>query len=151
MRGMSMIAKIGLLAAVVGAGSWLVVGVWHYNFVADIFGSGTAPSATTGERIIYIVFGVGAVICLPLLAAALGGSRAGRRTKAEADRAARAEAERTTQARSDALTSRQQAEAAEDQQMVVDYQEFKEFQAWRAGKHAQEASTEAGPAEQIAE
>jgi hypothetical protein len=35
--------------------------------------------------------------------------------------------------------------------MVVDYQEFKEFQAWRAGKHAQEASAEAGPEEQIAE
>jgi uncharacterized membrane protein YuzA (DUF378 family) len=143
MRGMSMIAKIGLLAAVVGAGSWLVVGVWHYNFVADIFGSGTAPSATTGERIIYIVFGVGAVICLPLLAAALGSSRTSRRSAAEA--------ERTVQTRSDALTSRQQAEAADDKQMVVDYQEFKEFQAWRAGKHAQEASAEAGPEEQIAE
>jgi uncharacterized membrane protein YuzA (DUF378 family) len=143
MRGMSMIAKIGLLAAVVGAGSWLVVGVWHYNFVADIFGSGTTPSATTGERIIYIVFGAGAVICLPLLAAALGSSRTRRRSAAEA--------ERTVQARSDALTSRQQAEAAEDKQMVVDYQEFKEFQAWRAGKHAQEASPAAGPEEQIAE
>ena len=150
MRGMSMIAKIGLLAAVVGAGSWLVVAVWHYNFVADIFGSGTTPSATTGERIIYIVFGVGAVICLPLLAAALGSSRTSRRNTAEA--------ERTVQTRSDALTSRQQAEAADDKQMVVDYQEFKEFQAWRAGKHAQEApvapvaaSVEAGPEEQIAE
>ena len=142
MRGMSMIAKIGLLAAVVGAGSWLVVSVWHYNFVADIFGSGTTPSATTGERIIYIVFGVGAVICLPLLAAALGSSRTSRR--------ATAEAERTVQARSDALTSRQQAEATEGQQLV-DYQEFKEFQAWRAGRHAQEASAEAGPEEQIAE
>jgi uncharacterized membrane protein YuzA (DUF378 family) len=142
MRGMSMIAKIGLLAAVVGAGSWLVVGVWHYNFVADIFGSGTTPSATTGERIIYIVFGVGAVICLPLLAAALGSSRTRRRSAAEA--------ERTVQARSDSLTSRQQAEATEGQQLV-DYQEFKEFQAWRAGKHAQEASAEAGPVEQIAE
>jgi uncharacterized membrane protein YuzA (DUF378 family) len=140
---MSMIAKIGLLAAVVGAGSWLVVSVWHYNFVADIFGSGTTPSATTGERIIYIVFGVGAIICLPLLAAALGSSRTSRR--------ATAEAEHTVQARSDALTSRQQAEATENQQMVVDYQEFKEFQAWRAGKHAQEASAEAGPQEQIAE
>jgi len=150
MRGMSLVSKIGLLAAVVGAGSWLVVGVWQYNFVAAIFGSGTTPSATTGERIIYIVFGVGAVICLPLLAAALGGAPSGRRSAAEA--------ERTVQTRSDALTSRQQAEAAEDKQMVVDYQEFKEFQAWRAGKHAQEApvapvaaSVEAGPEEQIAE
>ena len=146
-----MIAKIGLLAAVVGAGSWLVVGVWHYNFVADIFGSGTTPSATTGERIIYIVFGVGAIICLPLLAAALGSSRADRRSTVEENRAVRAEEERAGQVRSDAQTQRQQAEATEDQQMVVDYREFKEFQAWRAGKHAQEASAEAGPEEQIAE
>ena len=142
MRGMSLVSKIGLLAAVVGAGSWLVVGVWHYNFIAAIFGSGTTPTATTGERIIYIVFGVGAVICLPLLAAALGSSRASRRSAAEA--------ERTVQTRSDVLTSRQQAEATEGQQLV-DYQEFKEFQAWRAGKHAQEAAAEAGPEEQIAE
>jgi uncharacterized membrane protein YuzA (DUF378 family) len=149
MRGMSLVSKIGLLAAVVGAGSWLVVGVWHYNFVAAIFGSGTTPSATTGERIIYIVFGVGAVVCLPLLAAALGGAPPVRRSTAEA--------ERTVQTRSDALTSRQQAEATEGQQLV-DYQEFKEFQAWRAGKHAQEApvapvaaSAEAGPEEQVAE
>ena len=142
MRGMSIVPKIGLLAAVVGAASWLVVGIWHYNFVADFFGSGT-QSATTGERIIYVVFGVGAVICLPLLAAALGSSRASRRSAAEA--------ERTVQTRSDALTSRQQAEAADDKQMVVDYQEFKEFQAWRAGKHAQEASPAAELEEQRAE
>jgi uncharacterized membrane protein YuzA (DUF378 family) len=143
MRGMSMIAKIGLLAAVVGAGSWLVVGVWHYNFVAAIFASGTTPSATTGERIIYVVFGVGAVICLPLLAATLGSARSARRSKAEEERAG--------QVRSDARTQRQQAEATENQQMVVDYQEFKEFQAWRAGKHAQEASPAAELEEQRAE
>ena len=78
MRGMSIVAKVGLLAAVVGAASWLVVGIWHYNFVADIFGSGSTPSSGIGERIIYIVFGVGAIICLPLLAAALGSSRTSR-------------------------------------------------------------------------
>ena len=141
MRCMSIVPKIGLLAAVVGAGSWLVVCIWHYNFVADFFGSGT-QSATTGERIIYIVFGVGAVICLPLLAAALGGARSARRSTAEEERAG--------QARSDARTSPQQAEATEGQQLV-DYQEFKEFQAWRAGKHAQEAPAEAGLEEQRAE
>jgi uncharacterized membrane protein YuzA (DUF378 family) len=144
MRGMSMIAKIGLLAAAVGAANWLAVAVWHYNFIAALFGSGT-QSATTGERIIYIVFGVGAVICLPLLAAALGGRPPVRRSTAEEERAG--------QARADALTSRQQAEATEGQQLV-DYQEFKEFQAWRAGKHTQEAPVapvEAGREEQITE
>jgi len=141
MRGMSIVCKIGLLVAAVGAASWLVVGIWHYNFVAAIFGSGT-QSATGGERIIYIVFGAGAIICLPLLAAVLGSAvRSG----------STAEEERAGRARSDASTSRQQAEATEDQQMVVDYQEFKEFQAWRAGKHAQEASAEAGREEQRAE
>ena len=153
MRGMSMIAKIGLLAAVVGAGNWLVVGVWHYNFVADIFGSGTTPVPGTGERIIYIVFGVGAVLCLPLLAAILGGSRTSRGIADEANRAVRADEERAGQARWEAQTQRQQAEAAEGQQLV-DYQEFKEFQAWRAGKHTQEAPAapvEAGRQEQIAE
>jgi uncharacterized membrane protein YuzA (DUF378 family) len=82
MRGMSILSKIGLLAAAVGAANWLAVGVWHYNFIAAIFGSGT-QSATGGERIIYIVFGVGAVLCLPLLAAALGSAPSGRRSTAE--------------------------------------------------------------------
>ena len=145
MRGMSLVSKIGLLAAAVGAANWLAVAVWHYNFIAAIFGSGTTPSATTGERIIYIVFGVGAVVCLPLLAATLGGAPPVRRSTAEEERAG--------QARAEAVTVRQQAEATEGQQLV-DYQEFKEFQAWRAGKHTQEAPVapvEAGREEQIAE
>ena len=133
MRGMSIVAKVGLLAAVVGAASWLVVGIWHYNFVADIFGSGTTPSATTGERIIYIVFGAGAIICLPLLAAAFGSSRAGRRYAAEQ--------EPVEQSRPDVSTQRQTAEG----QQLVDYQEFKEFQAWRAGKQAQQAAMVTSP------
>jgi uncharacterized membrane protein YuzA (DUF378 family) len=144
MRGMSMIAKIGLLAAAVGAANWLAVAVWHYNFIAALFGSGT-QSATGGERIIYIVFGVGAVVCLPLLAAAMGGAPPVRRITAEE--------ERVGQARAEAVTQRQQAEATEGQQLV-DYQEFKEFQAWRAGKRTQEAPAapvEAGREEQIAE
>ena len=125
MRGMSIVPKIGLLVAAVGAASWLVVGVWHYNFVADIFGSGT-QGATNGERIVYIVFGVGAVLCLPLLAAALGSARSGRRSKAKAERAGQA-------------------------QQLVDYQEFKEFQAWRAVKQGQGASAETVHQEQGAE
>ena len=148
MRGMSLVSKIGLLAAAVGAANWLAVAVWHYNFIAALFGSGT-QSATGGERIIYIVFGVGAVVCLPLLAAALGGASPVRHSTAEEERAG--------QARAEAVTVRQQAEATEGQQLV-DYQEFKEFQAWRAGKHAQEApvapvaaSVDAGREEQIAE
>jgi uncharacterized membrane protein YuzA (DUF378 family) len=141
MRGMSILSKIGLLAAAVGAANWLAVGVWHYNFIAAIFGSGT-QSATGGVRIIYIVFGVGAVLCLPLLAAALGSAPSGRR--------ATAEEEPVGQARAEAVTPRQAAETTEGQQLV-DYQEFKEFQAWRAAKHAQEASPEAGREEQRAE
>ena len=139
MRGMSIVAKVGVLAAVVGAASWLVVGIWHYNFVADIFGSGSTPSSGIGERIIYIVFGAGAIICLPLLAAAFGSSR-GRRYSAEEEPVA--------QSRPDAPTQRQTAEG----QQLVDYQEFKEFQAWRAGKQAATEtstapSTEASAAE----
>jgi uncharacterized membrane protein YuzA (DUF378 family) len=151
MRGMSIVSKLGLLAAAVGAGSWLVVGIWHYNFVAAIFGSGTQPVTSTGARIIYVVFGVGAIICLPLLAAALGSARSDRRSKAEEERAVRAEEERAGQAQSETRTQRQQAEGAEGQQLVVDYQEFKEFQAWRASKRAQEASAAAAPEEQRAE
>jgi uncharacterized membrane protein YuzA (DUF378 family) len=145
---MSLVSKIGLLAAAVGAANWLAVAVWHYNFIAALFGSGT-QSATGGERIIYIVFGVGAVVCLPLLAAALGGASPVRHSTAEEERAG--------QARAEAVTQLQSAEATEGQQLV-DYQEFKEFQAWRAGKHAQEApvapvaaSVDAGREEQIAE
>ena len=116
MRGLSLVPKIGLLAAVVGAANWLVVGIWHYNFVADIFGSGT-QSATTGARIVYIIFGAGAIISLPLLTAGLGRLRMGRRSTAESEH------------------------DEQKRQQLVDYQEFKEFQAWRAVKQGQEGAT----------
>ena len=128
MKGMSLIAKFGLLIAAVGAANWLIVGIWHYNFVADIFGSGT-QAATTGARIVYIIFGAGAVISLPLLVAALGRMRAASRSSLEAP--LRSPAER-------------------DAGQLADDQEFKEFQAWRAARRAQAAPAEVGSEEQRA-
>jgi uncharacterized membrane protein YuzA (DUF378 family) len=128
MKGMSIVSKTGLVAAVVGGVSWLIVGIWQYNFVADIFGSGTLK-ATTGARVVYMVFGAGAIICLPLLAAALNSARAGRWSAGEEERTRR--------------ESGAPRQAAGPGQQLVDYQEFKEFQAWRAGKRAQEPSAEA--------
>jgi uncharacterized membrane protein YuzA (DUF378 family) len=139
MRGMSILSKTGLIAAVVGSVSWLIVGIWQYHFVADIFGSGTLK-ATTGARIVYIVFGAGAIICLPLLAAALSSATAGRRSIGQDERT-----------RYDDLTPREttaasMAPVAESQQ-AIEGQEYREFQAWRAGKRAQEASAGAEQAE----
>jgi uncharacterized protein len=137
MRGMSILSKTGLIAAVVGAVTWLIVGIWQYNFVAAIFGSGTLK-ATTGARIVYIVFGAGAIICLPLLAAALGRASAGRRDSAPVDERVRYEdtaARQTTPAQAVAAPN---AAAPGTEGRPLDDQEYREFQAWRAGKRVQQ-------------
>jgi uncharacterized membrane protein YuzA (DUF378 family) len=128
MKGMSLIAKFGLLIAAVGAANWLIVGIWRYNFVADMFGSGT-QAATTGARVVYIVFGAGAVVSLPLLVAAFGRMRAASRSSLEPP--LRSPADRDTS-------------------QLADDQEFKEFQAWRAARRAQATSADVGSKEQRA-
>src|SRR5659263_489085 len=57
MTGLYTLAKLALIAAVVGAVDWLLIGLFEYNFIADIFGSGSQSVTSTGERIIYIAFG----------------------------------------------------------------------------------------------
>lgn len=68
------IGRIGVLLAVVGAINWLLVGLFEYNLVADIFGSGT-QDATTGARVVYTIVGIGGIIAIPMLAATLGRGR----------------------------------------------------------------------------
>jgi uncharacterized membrane protein YuzA (DUF378 family) len=98
------LAKLALIAAVVGAVNWLLVGLFQYNFIADIFGSGSQPVTSMGERVIYIVFGAGGIIALLLLAA---GTR------------------RVVTARSDEVV---------EERGLGDYSEFRDYQAWKAEK-----------------
>src|SRR5665647_1739585 len=64
MTGLFTLAKVALVVAVVGAVDWLWIGLFKYNFIAAIFGSGSQPVTSTGERIIYIAFGAGGIIAL---------------------------------------------------------------------------------------
>jgi uncharacterized protein len=70
------IGRIGLLLAIVGAVNWLLVGLFEWNLVAWLFtDSGTQTVGSLGERIVYIVVGVGGVVAIPMLAATLARSR----------------------------------------------------------------------------
>jgi len=64
----STLTKIGLLLAIIGAVAWGIIGIWQYNFIAAIFGSGNV-TATWGERIVYMVIGAGGLVALPLFLA----------------------------------------------------------------------------------
>jgi len=127
MTGLYTLAKLALIAAVVGAVDWLLIGLFEYNFIADIFGSGSQSVTSTGERIIYIAFGVGGIIALPLLAAG---------------------AQRVVPARSDRDVARND-EGAEERDLA-DYAEFRDYQAWKVEKarHADQADVEAAQAKQ---
>ena len=71
-----MIGRLGLLLAIAGAVNWLLVGLFEWNLVQWLFTqSGTQTVGSTGERIVYIVVGVGGVLALPMLAATLARSR----------------------------------------------------------------------------
>jgi len=73
------LGRLGMLLAIIGAINWLLVGLFQYNLVKAIFTSSGTQDASTGERIVYIVVGVGGVLAIPMLAATLGRAR-GRRT-----------------------------------------------------------------------
>ena len=128
MTGLFTLAKVALVVAVVGAVDWLWIGLFKYNFIAAIFGSGSQPVTSTGERIIYIAFGAGGIIALLLLAA---GPR------------------RVVTARTDRDVERDD-KVAEEQRLreehgLGDYSEYRDYQAWKAEKArlgAEQARTE---------
>jgi uncharacterized protein len=70
-----MIGRLGLLLAIAGAINWLLVGLFQWNFVQWVFGDSATQTATTGERIVYVVVGVGGLLAVPMLAATLARSR----------------------------------------------------------------------------
>ncbi|MGE5228741.1 MAG: DUF378 domain-containing protein [Deltaproteobacteria bacterium] len=71
-----LIGRLGLLLAIAGAVNWLLVGLFEWNLVQWLFTqSGTQTVDDLGERIVYIVVGVGGVLALPMLAATLARSR----------------------------------------------------------------------------
>ena len=71
-----LIGRLGLLLAIAGAVNWLLVGLFEWNLVQWLFTqSGTQTVDNLGERIVYIVVGVGGVLALPMLAATLARSR----------------------------------------------------------------------------
>ena len=77
------IGRIGLLLAIVGAVNWLLVGIFEWNLVKWVFTqSGTQTVSDLGERIVYIVVGVGGVLAIPMLAATLARAR-GRDVRAD--------------------------------------------------------------------
>jgi uncharacterized protein len=70
------IGRLGMVLAIIGAIDWLIIGLFQYNVVARIFGgSGTMTVTSVGERIVYIVVGVGGVIAVPMLGATLARAR----------------------------------------------------------------------------
>jgi uncharacterized membrane protein YuzA (DUF378 family) len=71
-----LIGRLGLLLAVIGAVNWLLVGLFEWNLVKWIFTqSATQTVDNLGERIVYIVIGVGGVLAIPMLAATLSRAR----------------------------------------------------------------------------
>ena len=58
-----MLDKIALVLAVLGAINWGLVGLFHFDAIAWIFGG----SASIIARILYVVFALAGVWCISLL------------------------------------------------------------------------------------
>jgi len=70
------IGRLGMVLAIIGAVDWLIIGVFQYNVVNRIFGGpGTMTVTSVGERIVYIVVGVGGIVAIPMLGATLARAR----------------------------------------------------------------------------
>jgi uncharacterized membrane protein YuzA (DUF378 family) len=70
-----MIGRFGVLLAIAGAINWLLVGIFQWNLVQWAFTSTGTQNAGTGERIVYVIVGVGGLLAIPMLTASLARSR----------------------------------------------------------------------------
>jgi hypothetical protein len=61
------IGRLGVLLAVVGAVNWGLIGLFEWNLFAAILGDTAAVVATTAERVVYVLVGIGGVIAIPML------------------------------------------------------------------------------------
>jgi len=61
------IGRLGVLLAVVGALNWGLIGLFEWNLVAAILGDTATVVATTAERVVYVLVGIGGVIAIPML------------------------------------------------------------------------------------
>ena len=55
--------KVSLVLVIVGAINWLLIGLFHFDLVASIFGG----QAAVVSRIIYTVVGIAGLWCISLL------------------------------------------------------------------------------------
>ena len=58
-----MLDRISLLLSIIGGINWLLVGLFRFDLVADLFGG----QAATVSRVIYTVVGIAALWCISLL------------------------------------------------------------------------------------
>jgi uncharacterized protein len=59
---MTVLPKIALSVLIIGGLNWLLVGAFHFDLVAALFGSGSTLS-----RIVYVLVGLCALYCITLL------------------------------------------------------------------------------------
>lgn len=59
---MKYVNPIALIIMIIGGLNWLLVGLFHFNLVYAIFGK-----LGFVENIVYIIVGISALICIPML------------------------------------------------------------------------------------
>ena len=64
---MSVLAKILLVIAIIGALNWGLIGFFNFNLVDAIFGGGSAEQTSLISRIVYAIVGLCAIAALVLL------------------------------------------------------------------------------------
>lgn len=61
---MCILKCIARILVLIGALNWGAIGVFNYNFVAAILGTGAMTNVMGAERVIYILVGIAALICV---------------------------------------------------------------------------------------
>jgi len=61
MEYMKRLEPLFLLLVVVGGLNWLLIGLFEFNLVTELFGAGTVAS------VIYVIVGIAAVVLIPRL------------------------------------------------------------------------------------
>ena len=64
---MSVLAKILLVIAIIGALNWGLIGFFNFNLIDAIFGGGSAEQTSVISRVVYAIVGLCAIAALVML------------------------------------------------------------------------------------
>lgn len=78
-NGTSILAKILIVVAIIGALNWGLIGFFNFNLVDAIFGGGRVEETSMASRVVYAIVGIAGLVAALMLPTLRGKTHVGDR------------------------------------------------------------------------